>query len=140
MTNGMSTLKYLVLSAIFTVFVYACNQTNQVTGSGVLKGKISIGPLCPVQKDPPDPQCLPTMETYKAWSTAVWTPNKKTKIKLLDPSLDGNYHVELPAGNYILDFEVARTNGIGGSNLPATISISSLDTTNFNINIDTGIR
>lgn len=140
MANGNSTLKNYLLSAIFIAAVCACTEKNQLTGSGVLKGEISIGPLCPVQKDPPDPGCLPTKETYKAWATAVWTVNKKTKIAVLDPSLDGNYQLGLPAGDYIIDFEVARTNSVGGSNLPATISISNIDTTTFNIDIDTGIR
>ena len=140
MANGYSALKYLLLSAIFIVVVFACTQKNQVTGVGILKGKISIGPICPVQKDPPDPACLPTKETYKAWATAVWTMNKKTKITTLDPTLDGNYQLGLPAGNYIIDFEVARTNGVGGSNLPATVTIANLGTATFNIDIDTGIR
>jgi len=140
MANGKSAFKYLVLSAILIVLVFSCTEKKMITGSGVLKGKISIGPLCPVQRDPPDPGCLPTKQTFVAWATAVWTENKKTKIALLDPSLDGNYQVELPAGNYILDFDVSRTNGIGGSNLPSTISITNSDTTIFNINIDTGIR
>ena len=140
MANGNSALKYLLLSAIFIVVVFACTQKNQVTGVGILKGKISIGPICPVQKDPPDPGCLPTKETYKAWATAVRTVNKKTKIATLDPTLDGNYQLGLPAGNYIIDFEVARTNSVGGSNLPATVSISNINTTTFNIDIDTGIR
>ena len=140
MTNGYSALKYLFLSAIFIAVVFACTEKNLVSGSGILKGKISIGPICPVQKDPPDPGCLPTAETYKAWATAVWTVNKKTKIATLNPSLDGNYQLGLPSGDYIIDFEVARTNGVGGSNLPATISISNINTTTFNVNIDTGIR
>ena len=140
MKNGYSALKYLFLSAIFIVVVFACTEKNQVNGIGILKGKILIGPICPVQKDPPDPACLPTKETYKAWATAVYTLNKKTKIAVLDPSLDGNYQLGLPAGNYIIDFEVARANGVGGSNLPATVSITNLETKTFNIDIDTGIR
>lgn len=140
MANGWSALKYLFLSAIYIAVVFACTEKNLVNGSGVLKGKISIGPICPVQKDPPDPGCLPTKETYKAWATAVWTMNKKTKIAKLNPSLDGNCQLGLPSGNYIIDIEVSRTNGVGGSNLPATISITNLNATTFNIDIDTGIR
>jgi hypothetical protein len=140
MANGKSAFNYLVLSAILIVLVFSCTEKKMITGSGVLKGKISIGPLCPVQKDPPDPGCLPTKETFLSWATAVWTMGKKTKIAQLNPNLDGIYRVELPAGDYILDFEVTRTNGVGGSNLPSPVSISRLDTTIFNINIDTGIR
>lgn len=124
-----SVLKYLSLSVIF-LFV----------GSGVLKGKISIGPICPVETIPPDPNCLPTPATYKAWATAVWTFDKSSKLATLDPKSDGAYQVELPAGKYIIDFDATRTNHVGSSNLPAIISIANGDTTSFNINIDTGIR
>ena len=140
MTTGNSAFKYFFLSAILLPVFFSCSEKNLKTGNGVLKGKISIGPICPVQKDPPDPACLPTMETYKAWTTAVWTANKKTKVVTLDPTLDGVYQIKLLEGDYIIDFEVDRTNAVGGSNLPAAVSIANADTANFNINIDTGIR
>ena len=111
-----------------------------IVGSGVLKGKISIGPLCPVEQIPPDPACQPTMETYKAWAIAVWSVNKKSKLATLNPRLDGMYQIDLPSGDYTIDFDVARTNTIGSNNLPTVISIAKMDTTVFNVNIDTGIR
>jgi len=135
-----SALNYLLLSAFLIAVFFSCSEENQVVGSGILKGRISIGPLCPVQKDPPDPGCLPTSETYKAWATAVWTVNKKTKLATLNPTLDGLYQIELPAGNYTIDFDAPQTNKVGSSNLPADISIANMDSTKFNINIDTGIR
>jgi hypothetical protein len=136
-----SALYYLLLSAILIAVFFSCSEENQVVGSGILKGKISIGPICPVQKDPPDPGCLPTSETYKAWATAVWTVNRKTKIATILPAKDdGLYQIELPAGHYIIDFDAAQTNKVGSSNLPADISIANMDTTKLNINIDTGIR
>lgn len=134
-------LKYLILIVILIPVFFSCTEQSPMGGSGVLKGKISIGPICPVERNPPDPACLPTMETYKAWATAVWTLDKKTKVATLDPNLDGTYQIELPVGNYMIDFDVARTGRIGGSNiLPALISIALGDTTNLDINIDTGIR
>lgn len=133
-------LKYLVLSAILIIILFSCTEQNAIVGSGVLKGKISIGPLCPVERIPPDPACLPTMDTYKAWAIAVWTANKKSKLATLDPKLDGTYQIVLPSGNYSIDFDVAHTNTIGSNNLPTIISIANMDTTIFNINIDTGIR
>lgn len=132
--------RYLTLSVILLPVVLSCVKQNLISGSGVLKGKISIGPLCPVERIPPDPNCLPTMETYKAWATAVWTLNKNSKIATLVPNLDGTYQIDIPTGNYIIDFATDQSNHIGGSNIPKTISISNKDTTIFNINIDTGIR
>jgi hypothetical protein len=87
------------------------------------------------------------MDTYKAWATSVWTLDKKTKVATLNPKLDslnpkldGTYQLELPVGNYMVDFDVAHTYGIGNNNLPALISVTIGDTTKLDINIDTGIR
>ena len=141
MKNRNFSLKYLPLLIIYILATSSCGDIREnVTGAGVLKGKISIGPLCPVERIPPDPACLPTAETYKAWATAIFSANGKAKIATLDPNLDGTFEIELPAGDYIIDYNVVRGFGVGKSNLPATISITDKDTTIFNINIDTGIR
>jgi hypothetical protein len=106
---------------------------------GFLQGIISIGPICPVERIPPDPACLPTAETYKAYPVEVFTSDGKTKILQLMPSLDGAYNVQLPPGHYLVNRSSPQIN-IGGSNLPVEISITSQETTMLNINIDTGIR
>ena len=98
---------------------------------------ITIGPLCPVQTIPPDPNCLPTQETYNAWPIAIWTADKKTKIGLIQPKLDGTYEFELLDGNYIIDLDKQH---LFGSNLPASVKIEPDETILLNIDIDTGIR
>jgi hypothetical protein len=70
----------------------------------------------------------------------VWTLKKKAKVATINPNLDGIYQIGLPAGDYIIDFNIVHTNTVGRSNLPSVISIGNMDTTIFNINIDTGIR
>jgi hypothetical protein len=107
--------------------------------SGSLEGRISIGPLCPVETVPPDPGCLPTAETYKAYPLAVLTPESKRKVAALNPSLDGSYSVDLYQGKYLVVRE-NNNNGIGGSNLPKEVTILPGETTILNIDIDTGIR
>ena len=133
-------LKYLVLSVLLLTIFFSCSDQKIMSGSGALKGKISIGPLCPVETVPPAPGCLPTAETYKAWAVAVWSSNRKAKLATLDPKLDGTYQIGLPTGYYIVDFDVVQNNRVGSSNLPVAISVTNGDTTNLNINIDTGIR
>lgn len=107
--------------------------------AGFLEGKISIGPICPVETDPPDPGCLPTVETYKAYPVSVWTSDHKRKIVQINPALDGSYKTDLEPGNYLIILETDRSN-IGGSNLPVEVTIISANVTTLNIDIDTGIR
>ena len=141
MTNRNPILKYLFLSVIVVVtLILSCTKQSIVTGNGVLKGTISIGPICPVETIPPQPGCLPTRDTYNNYATAVWTSDKKSKVATIIPNLDGTYQIDLPAGDYVLNFVTARTFGAGGSNLPTAFSIADKDTLTLNISIDTGIR
>lgn len=129
---ALALLAALVLG--LTVFALTYNQG----GTGYLEGKITIGPLCPVERNPPDPNCLPTAETYKAWPIAVWTPGKIILAAQIETGISGTYKIALPAGSYVVDLE--RQSVIGARNLPANIDIRSGQTTVLDINIDTGIR
>ena len=87
---------------------FGCDKLGS-SNIGFLEGKISIGPICPVEKDPPDPGCLPTAETYKAYPVSVWTSNGKRKICKINPELDGSYITDLEPGNYLIILETGRS-------------------------------
>ena len=127
-----------IIFLICFVLISGCEKKRTIS-AGFLEGTISIGPICPVETIPPDPACLPTAETYKAYPVFVFTSDGKNKITQLKPELDGTYSSELPSGNYLVVLEKPQ-NTIGGSNLPAEVSISAQDKTLLDINIDTGIR
>ena len=82
-------------SALLTglLFISGCNKQN-TQETGFLEGVISIGPLCPVETDPPDPGCLPTVETYKNYPVSIWTSNGRRRIAQINPALDGTYRIE----------------------------------------------
>ena len=109
-----------------------------VPKDGFLEGRVTIGPLCPVERNPPDPTCQPTTETYAAWPIAVWTSDKKAIVAQIAPSLNGTYKIALSTGDYVVDFEKQQT--FGNNNLPANITINSAEITTLNIDIDTGMR
>ena len=106
--------------------------------SGFLEGKISIGPICPVETDPPVAECLPTAETYKAYPVGIWTSEGSRKVAQINPALDGSFSIELDPGQYLIKLE--KDNSIGGSNLPLKVLVSTLEETTVSIDIDTGIR
>jgi hypothetical protein len=139
MTGIKSILLQLIPCVIPISFFLSCTVQNGTGMTGVLKGKITIGPLCPVETIPPDPACSLTLQTYKTWATAVWKLDKKNKLATLSPTIDGNYLIPIPAGDYIIDFDTIQTYK-AGSDLPARITVLPNDTTVFNISIDTGIR
>ena len=132
-------LKISGIAILLTMtFLGSCSKKTQQE-SGYLNGVIAIGPICPVETVPPDPECLPTAETYKAYPVNIFTSDGKTQISQLNPSLNGHFSSELLPGNYLIKLERDQNN-IGGSNLPVEVTITSGDTTLLDISIDTGIR
>jgi len=129
---------FSIASLTGLLFISGCEKLiNQ--GTGFLEGVISIGPICPVETDPPQPGCLPTAETYKAYPVSIWSSNGRRKIAQINPALDGSYKAELDHGNYLVVLENGQ-NRIGSSNLPVEVSITTQNETLLNIDIDTGIR
>ena len=148
MRRGFGLIPVLIVALLMAVVAGVVLQNNKQSDQidskdefGFLAGKVTIGPLCPSLKFPEtDPSCKPTEETYQAWPVGVWSPNKETKIAQLEPDLNSSYKLELPVGEYIVDFEKQLSFGIGGNDLPASVEINSGQTTYLDINIDTGIR
>jgi len=131
--------KIIVGIALLIGLLFSGCESQLTQEAGFLEGVISIGPICPVETDPPDPGCLPTAETYKAYPVSIWTSNGRRKIAQINPALNGSYKTELIPGNYVVKLGTTN-NGIGGSNLPAEVTITSQNKTILNIDIDTGIR
>ena len=129
----------VILSMLLSLLAVPGCEKQTDSGKGYLVGKISIGPLCPVQTDPPNPGCLPTAETYKAYPVSIWTSDDKTKISLITPALDGTFRVELGPGSYLLKLDNGQ-NSATETNLPAEVAVFPQQDTRLDISIDTGIR
>ena len=136
MGNCRNYITLCILSVVGLFLLSRCDKLF-IQEAGYLEGIISIGPLCPVEKDPPDPDCLPTYETYKAYPVTILTSNGRRKITQVNPTLDGSYRIELNPGHYLVILETGQ-NRIGSSNLPAEVVIRSQVETILNIDIDTG--
>jgi hypothetical protein len=129
---------FVLMCFIGLIYISSCEKLAS-GDSGFLEGNISIGPICPVERVPPDPACLPTAETYKAYPVSIWTSDGTKKIVQISPALDGSFSTALEPGIYLVVLEKDQ-NRPGSSNLPVKVSIVSKNTTLLNINIDTGIR
>ncbi len=103
---------------------------------GILEGKVSIGPICPVaQVGNP---CLPTKETFTSREIVIFTQNTHTEVVRTHLKEDGSYVIQLPTGSYTVEI---AANGIDSSKeLPKTVTISSGTKVKLDFSIDTGIR
>ncbi len=110
-------------------------------GTGVVVGHLDIGPLCPVERDPPDPACQPGPAQYGQYKMVAYDAASKTLVKEVAFDAQGNYRMELPAGRYVIDISPHTTSRIGGpSGVPQTITLTNGATVTVNVSIDTGIR
>ncbi|MDP2676638.1 MAG: hypothetical protein Q8O83_03060 [bacterium] len=107
------------------------------TTSGTVSGKVSIGPLCPVEP------CPGTMPDVYSSRQLIFTPQGGGRpvdlpfyAKL---SSDGSYSIELPESNYSVTLSKCDYLGCAYA-LPKNIFVKANENMELNIDIDTGIR
>jgi hypothetical protein len=121
--------------AVIMIFVPA-QRTTGIIKEGYLEGKVSIGPICPVER--PDMPCPVPPETYAARMILVYAKDGKTLVGESSIKVDGTYQIGLPVGEYVVNL---KKNGIDRSaEVPANVFIKEGETTTLDISIDTGIR
>lgn len=96
-----------------------------------IQGNVLLGPICPVERMPPDPTCAP--KPYSVTIRFVGTELQKQ----ISSNSEGRFSVELPVGTYSVEPQSHNT-------LPSchsqSVTVSAGAYTNITINCDTGIR
>jgi uncharacterized protein YcnI len=125
----------LIIIAIVFVTFDGGLPAGTANTTGTLNGKVSIGPLCPVE-----PCTIPhdrLVAAYAARPITISTPDGIV-VTTVTADPESGYTVTLKQGTYIVTLQ---KQGIGGSpDLPATVTIRSGETVVLDISIDTGIR
>jgi len=125
--------KIILLMVALSAMLISCGGTRQA--NGVLEGKVSIGPITPVQQSMPVPT---PPEVYAARKVLVYDSEHNKLLYTVSLDDNGNYRIELEPGTYVVDI-----NHVGidrSSEVPKTIEIEPGITVVLNISIDTGLR
>ncbi|MCX6779810.1 MAG: hypothetical protein NT034_01365 [Candidatus Magasanikbacteria bacterium] len=111
------------------------NSPPQTNKSGV-KGVVTLGPTCPVERIPPVPACASKPYQTQIQVMAVGS-SKNSPFTTVDTNASGEYSVSLPPGKYALQ-------PVGGSVLPRCetkeITVVKNIVQEINLICDTGIR
>jgi hypothetical protein len=67
-----------------------------------VQGTVTIGPLCPVERIPPDPACSPGPETFRGLQVLVLTLSGEL-VRAADVDGSGSYAVQVEPGSYLID-------------------------------------
>lgn len=114
----------------------APSASPAVTATGILEGKLTIGPLCPVE--PCSVSDEQKQQAYAARKIQIFAPDGKTLVKEITADYKTeSYRTELAAGRYLLNVTNA---GLPGSFSPREVIIAAGKTTVLDLDIDTGIR
>ena len=105
-------------------------------GQEGIRGNVLLGPICPVERAPPNPQCAD--RPYQT-RLAVTTVDQARVIKEFGSDAKGIFSIELPPGEYAIR-SVANANILPrcGSTGPITVKTSAY--TEATVYCDTGIR
>jgi hypothetical protein len=116
--------------------VFESLDTAPPLGKGVLEGKVSVGPICPVERE--DAPCKVPPEVYTSREIFVFTPDKKSLKGRVHLDAEGAYRFELDPGTYVV--ELAPKGMDRSGDLPKTITIEAGKSQVFDFLVDTGIR
>ena len=131
--QGQIPLPQGIVDQILSTFKFV---ESYVTTTGMIVGKVTIGPNCPVEQE--GIPCPTPPEAYAAREFLILNSDKK-QVANFRANAEGNFNVVLPPGTYTI---TSAKMGIGfmSGDLPKTITIKPGQTITFNIDIDTGIR
>jgi hypothetical protein len=122
---------------IVAVIVGCTNSPATPTGAPDtgIRGTATAGPVCPVERNPPDPSCAPRPVVG---ATIVIRDGSGAQVAVAISDADGRYFAVLPPGDYLVDPQpVTGLMGTAGKQ-PATVVVGSI--TDVPLEYDTGIR
>ena len=103
-------------------------------------GHLKIFPLSDVNPAADDRAAITGSEVpYADYPLVVLTRDGKKEITRVTPDQHGNYRIELPPGDYILDVEGRKRKGHLRAK-PQPFTVASNQTVRVDMDIDTGIR
>ncbi len=105
------------------------------TGRSSISGLATAGPVCAVEKNPPDPSCAPRPVVG---ATIVIRNASGNVIAQLATGSDGAFFADLEPGRYIV--EALPADGLLGTPGPQPVTVEADSTATVQLDYDTGIR
>ena len=99
-----------------------------------IRGTVSLGPTCPVERDPPDPQCA---DKPYATKLSITRSGSSSAFATAQSASDGTFSIPVPPGSYTVS---AQSGTMLPRCAPVSVSVTSTQYAVADISCDTGIR
>ena len=130
--------KSTIVGCVVLMLIVSVAQSDPVP-PGFLEGHVKIFPLGDANlADDGNGAKTVTEAPYSEYPLVVRTGDGKKEITRVTPDRSGNYRVELPPGDYILD--VPRRTPKRTRATPQPFTVVSGQTVRVDMDIDTGVR
>ena len=123
-----------LLTLVVTLLITSCSA--QVKSTGLLKGKVDIGPLCP--QEPCNPSAERLKQVYASYLIVVADSANEKDVYQITIQDDGSFQKELPPGQYFAWIKPVT----GGTfyTKPLSVHIYKKKTATVLLEYDTGMR
>lgn len=129
--------RLIIAGSLFLAVFGCCNQANCGTPSGFVAGQLKILSLKEVELAGGRPSKFKA-EKYAEYPLVVLTADRKKEVTRITADAEGNYRLELPPGNYVLDVQ-GRALGLVRAK-PQRFTVVSNQIVRVDMDVDTGIR
>jgi hypothetical protein len=100
-----------------------------------ISGTATAGPVCPVERNPPDPSCAPRPVVG---ATIIIRDGSGAQVAVAISKADGTYFAALPPGAYVVDPQPVQ--GLLGTAAQQGATVATGSITDVPLDYDTGIR
>lgn len=114
-----------------------CPPSDPVAESwGTIVGKVELGPVCPVERNPPDPKCAPQPH---AATFILLTADQTKTVKTFSSNAEGKFTVDVPAGKYVIQ-PTSNPSPFPHCSASEILIVPVNDSVEVTLYCDTGIR
>ena len=130
-----SVLKYLISACVFLLL--AGTASIDAAPPGFVEGHLKVISPKEVELADETPR-KGTEQNYAAYPLIILSQDDKKEIARVTADGNGNYHVALPPGNYVLDVQGRAPGHVRAK--PQRFTVISNQTVHVDMDIDTGVR
>jgi len=125
------------IAATLLLLLVACTPSPSDSVIGSIQVDALAGPVCPVERDPPDPDCAPR-PVEGALILVQPADGRDIVVAQGETDSEGRVLLDVPPGNYVVIG--APVEGLMGAPEPIAVTVQANDTTPVALGYDTGIR
>ncbi len=139
----MSPLRTVLAGAVLLIAIAGCAGSSGVSGSPApsahvqsgITGIVTSGPVCPVERVPPDPSCAPRPV---GGATLIVRDGTGHEVARATSEADGRFLIPVAPGTYVV--EPQPVTGLMGTAPPQDVTVDPGSLATIEVSYDTGIR